>query len=238
MTITLLPENTSGGHAHGATDPRRPKGTIFQLDEDVNIKRRVRDSLSVNLSDSTFTFLYRTSGVSGRETIAVLASDGGTTAGDSGTITIRHPGLMPVSRDGDRHYFSDQNGIGGQRNGNNNNWLKPAVADSLLELFRRYFEAVPQNRFNSGETRFRVTEASLPWGGLLDAHPDSAWTIPHKLHRTGSDIDINQGYIGDREQFYQLCREIRTFSCDPHANQRNPDPGNPAHYHVHIMARS
>lgn len=121
-----------------------------------------------------------------------------------------HAGLVEMPWEDLQYYFTNQNpALPGQRHGNINNWADPYLVGAVLSLFAKYFVEESEPRFADGDTRFAITEASLPWGGLLDVAND-AWRNPHRLHRRGRDIDVRSRSMNtqQKERFEELCERL------------------------------
>jgi hypothetical protein len=109
-----------------------------------------------------------------------------------------------MPRTGAHYYFSAQNvANGGQRHGNKNNWVTPLFRDRLLALCEDYYLEYP-----TAPKKCRITDTSLPWGGLLDVNSAVPWQNEHQLHRRGNDADLSFIEIpADRHtRFVQLCQ--------------------------------
>lgn len=235
IELTVEPVAGSGGHVHGT----RPSGTFFTPDDrptagsdEAQRKGVLRPTLSlVADADGAAEAVYRTSGVSGRERVRVEATVDGETASAEALVTIRYPGLTAMARTGDRYYYSDQ---AHTRHGDINHHVDPAFASTVLDAFELYFGRTPEPRFLDGETRFVITEASLTWGGLFDV--DTEWSHPHRLHRTGRDMDVRYWSLSasQRRQFVQACKRVGIL-CERHVNFAGADPSNPYENHFHIM---
>jgi hypothetical protein len=229
------PVEGSGGHVHGT----RPKGTFFTTDDrptggsdEAQRKGVLRRELSLVADASgAAEAVYRTSGVSGQERVRVEATVDGETASAEALVTVRYPGLAPMDRSGDRYYYSDQ---GHTRHGDINHYVDPGFAADVLAAFDIYFSRTPDPRFLGGETRFVITEASLAWGGLFDV--DTEWSNPHRLHRTGRDMDVRYWSLSrpQRMQFVLACEEAG-IRCKRHVNFAKADTANPSQNHFHIM---
>lgn len=145
-------------------------------------------------------------------------------------------GLSALSWDGAYHRFSDQ---AHTRHGNINNYVNPSFSANLLAAFADYaalYDGAQLPRFivdpQTGvlETKFVINDASLEWGGLLDSGSPE-WANPHRLHRTGEDVDVRSRVFNyDRERrFMRICRE-RSLKCEVHTN--------PRHLHIQPASRS
>ncbi|HUG41577.1 MAG TPA: hypothetical protein VMM12_13900 [Longimicrobiales bacterium] len=235
IDLTVEPVDTSGGHVHG----NRPKGTFFTSDDrptagtDADQRKGVlRPELSLTADGSgTAEAVYRTSGVSGREWVRVEATAEGETASAEAVVRIRYPGLTAMDRTGSTFYYSDQ---AHTIHGNINHYADPAFAAAVLDAFEVYFGGTTTPRFLGGEIRFVITEASLAWGGLFDF--ETEWSNPHRLHRTGRDVDVRYWSLSDshRQVFIEACSEAG-IRCERHPNFAGADPNNPRVHHFHIM---
>lgn len=239
----------SGGHPHGlpgGPDTRRLSGGFFATRESAEtMQGRTLDTATVELSGTTTsdTIVYRTSGVAGVEMVTMTA-----TAKPRGTAQPRQVksgvksavvmvnGLSALSWDGAYHRFSDQ---AHTRHGNINNYVNPSFSANLLAAFADYaalYDGAQLPRFivdpQTGvlETKFVINDASLEWGGLLDSGSPE-WANPHRLHRTGEDVDVRSRVFNyDRERrFMRICRE-RSLKCEVHTN--------PRHLHIQPASRS
>ncbi len=239
MRLIGAPVAGSGGHGH--FDFRgRPGGTFFNPGEDVDVPDGgVRVQVRFPLPTSGDTVLvYRTSGVSGREQLAVQVTDGLQSQGLVRTMVVRWPGLVAMARQGTHHGFKNQDpNVPGQRHGNVNHWVEAGFRDRVLDAFRRYFEVVPEPRFPNPspgggmDTRFVITEASLEWGGLFDVAEVAPWRNPHRTHRKGVDVDVRSTTMNAarQEDFERACVVARVFC----SREPNPSvPNNPPHYHL------
>jgi len=239
MRLISAPMLLSGGHGHFGF-LNRPGGTFFNPGEDVDVPDAgVRGQVRLTLPASGDTVLvYRTSGISGREQLAVQVTDGLQSQGQDRTVVVRWPGLVAMARQGTQHEFKDQDpNIATQRHGNVNHWVEAGFRDRVLDAFRRYFEAVPEPRFplpapgGGTDTRFVVTEASLEWGGLFDVAEVAPWRNPHRTHRKGLDVDVRSTTMNAarQEDFERACVGARILC----SREPNPSvPNNPPHYHL------
>ena len=207
FALSAEPVEFSGGHPHVG----RPGGTFFATGDDTNRQGRPNPSLSGTLDQSgKARAVYRTSGVSGIERVKVRVDAEGQTGERTDSVTIMYAGLVEMPREGLQYYFTNQNpALPGQRHGNINNWADPYLVGAVLSLFAKYFVEESEPRFADGDTRFAITEASLPWGGLLDVAND-AWRNPHRLHRRGRDIDVRSRSMNtqQKERFEELCKRL------------------------------
>ena len=188
--------------------------------------------------------IFRSSGVSGIEVIRLHRGSVTGTVVDSAIVTVKLEGLERMTRDvANLYYFKDQDTtIVGQGHGNFNDGVIPAFRDSVERAFHKYLDG--GNDFLRGETRFVITEASLPWGGLLDisSPADQAWRWPHYTHRTGTDMDVRTHLPGDepapqRELFDARRRAAFLQACDSVVNchyETPQDVPNPRPYHFHL----
>lgn len=227
-TLDVEPVAGSGGHPH--SDP--PKGTFFKPGEDLHVKRRVRERLVLQRSDAgTGEAVYRTSGISGLEKLVVRVDAEGRSATTEDTVVIRWPHLQPMDRTGETYEFSDQ---GHTRHGNINHFGQIDFVRRVQLLFQQYFDDAPAPRFTEGD-RFVINELSLAWGGLLDAGL-TAWRNPHRLHRTGMDMDVRYWNMNatQREIFESACTTIR-IRCEAHPSVEDADPNNPRDWHYHLL---
>jgi hypothetical protein len=217
----------SGDHpaaSHGA----RPVGTLFTLGANVNGAGGTRGNLSVPLPSGDTTIIFRTSGVSGTERVRVQVTAGDATVDTTVTVAVQWSGLVAMPREGATYYFTDQSpATGRRRHGNVNNWVDPSFGAAVEDVFRRYFAAQAPPRFTGGETRFAITDAALRWGGLLDVDDDVPWQEPHRLHRTGTDMDVRYWSMtaAQRRRLLFLCREVQ-LQCERH--------GSDGVYHFHL----
>jgi hypothetical protein len=230
--LTVEPVDSSGGHHHDAGS--RPKGTFFPAgasEQERQTKSRVQDHLEVTLdANGQGSAVYRTSGLSGLEVVKASVTQDGSTKVGKDTIQIRWPGLEAMPRSGTTYVFSDQTpATGTRRHGNVNNWVQPALRDSVLKVFDVYIARKLERHSTDGD-RFVITDASLQWGGLLDVDATVPWRNPHKLHRTGQDMDVRYWNIpaAGIAKLREACRQIG-ISCEVHPTN---DPDAPdVHYH-------
>lgn len=226
VRLVSEPVEGSGGHPHTG----RPAGDLFRDGENPQVKRRVRDALTLTTdAEGRASAVYRTSGVSGVEEVRAVAASDGQTAEHEVEVTVRWPGLVAMPRSGSFHYFTDQSHT---RHGDINHFADPVFAQRVLALFQEYFAAREEPRFIGGETRFAVTEASLEWGGLFDVG-GSHWRPPHRTHRTGRDMDVRYWSMDarQRDQFMALC-ENHQIICEPHPNNSHPISARDYHFHL------
>ncbi|MGH2608633.1 MAG: hypothetical protein ACRDHF_06035 [Tepidiformaceae bacterium] len=231
MRLIAGPVALSGGHAHHFN--ARPTGTFFAPGEDVDVPEGgLRGQVRVTLPASGDTvFMYRTSGVSGRERLVAAVTASVPVRSEADSVVIRWAGLEAMARLGTHHEFKDQDpDVPAQRHGNTNHWVEPGFRDRALDAFRRYFEAVPEPRFplpapgGGFDTRFVITDVSLESGGLFDID-DTPWHNPHKTHRKGVDMDVRSITLngGQRDLFILAC-ERAGVRCIPETD--------PVHFHL------
>ncbi|MEW6068696.1 MAG: hypothetical protein AB1610_10455 [Nitrospirota bacterium] len=73
----------------------------------------------------------------------------------------------------------------------------------LLDLAMGYFE--------TGSGTLRINDISLEWGGLFDI--DANWATPHKSHRTGKNVDVDdvtvEGSLVTEELLKKIIRDLK-----------------------------
>lgn len=68
--------------------------------------------------------------------------------------------------------------------------------------------------------RLRLTDMSLPAGGLFDYQPRTFWQPPHKGHRRGTSVDVCANSIGDDGTRPVIDKKkLNTIACDSGLNR-------------------
>ena len=217
VTLNSVPVENTGGHLHA----NRPQGR-FVLSNGLLVM-----NLTVTTDASgTATFRYQTSGVSGSDQVkGTLPSS----KSDLATVRIRFSDALgssvPVNPLWVVKEASDHGGVP-------NTYLQPASQVMFDQIVTAYFNEVPEDqRFvNDGvgsPAKIVVTDMSLPEGGLYDWDiPTRAWRNPHKLHRTGQDIDIRSSNLTVYGRTYLMENICRRYTAECYYE------GNPKHLHI------
>jgi hypothetical protein len=212
VTLSSVPIENTGGHGH----PNRPRGRF------VTVGGSLAPTLTVTTDASgKASFVYQTSGVSGREEVKGELSSG---KSDAAPVTIRLfealGTLVPLNPLWAIKENSDHGGIP-------NSYLQPGSQAVFDNIVAAYFAEVPESeRFQGSPGKFVVTDMSLPEGGLYDWQ--FTWSNPHKLHRTGQDIDvrITNLHPAGLARLYRICRRYGA-SCQYE--------GSPPHLHIYTF---
>jgi len=69
----------------------------------------------------------------------------------------------------------------------NNHWVDSIALSSLVSGTVEFLQAT----WNRNQERMRINDIGLPFGGLFDIN--GTWRNPHISHRTGKDVDIENG---------------------------------------------
>jgi hypothetical protein len=218
--IVLLRANDeagSGGHNHGVDGPSpqgRPNGTFYSATDDPSADPGTRAGMQGSLADTFFQ--YKTSGVSGTETItATVKLPDGTTAEAQAQVFIEVPGLVEMARSGDNYDYEFKD-PGSAHPGNNHG--TQALQDAAVQCFAAYKAEQDANgdRYFIGtdSSLFVITDVGLLFGGLFDL--DLAWTWPHRTHRFGRQMDIRSINPGSGIAMFDSDR-LRTLrvACGP-----------------------
>lgn len=201
----------SGYHTHDHAT--RPRGRLWQPTEAAAAAKGPGgdSTLQVLIPDSgKARVIFRSSGVSGIEVIRLHRGSPSGPVLDSAVVTVKIDGLVRMARDlAGQYEFKDQDSTKREQgHGNFNDGVVPAFRDSVVAVFADYMRdsvnGAPRG-FLRGQTRFVITDASLPWGGLLDiaSTPARAWRWPHFTHRTGTDMDIRTHYPQPADSAHQ-----------------------------------
>lgn len=188
----------SGYHSHDHST--RPKGRLWPASEAAASALGPGGDTVLKVlipSSGALRVLYRSSGISGVEVIRLRKDSASGPVLDSAVVTVKLDGLVRMARElAGQYVFKGQDStVRGQGHGNSNDGVTPSFRDSVIAVFADYMRdsinGTPTG-FLRGQTTFVITDASLPWGGLLDIAetPARAWRWPHFTHRAGTDMDI------------------------------------------------
>ncbi len=170
---------TSGGHAHGETLGRRPRGSISSS----NCVPEPGGDLDTydcptgpdGYTDSTFNAPE----ISGTHTITATCISAQCSGSISDNINVKVPDLIPIPNDPALYAL-----IGGEtgKQHHDNHYLTSSALDQLFVLVINYHVRYPN------EPVLHLNDASLVWGGKFDINGN--WVGDHKGHKRGTVIDI------------------------------------------------
>lgn len=230
--------DSSGGHIHTRGIPR-PLGSFFLPGEDPQAGNPGLHRGEVELvtdANGKASAVYRTSGLAGLERfVASLVSSGTAIEPDTAQLTLRVPGLIEMDSSVTGQYaFKPQDETKNiQRHGDHNRWIQSAFRDSVLLIFRDYFDGGGTVVDADADNKFYITDVGLESGGLYDVSEDEEWKSPHQTHRLGLDMDIRSSGIRAED------RDILTEAC--WGTDKNPrrrvmrctfEKTGPAHLHI------
>lgn len=214
-------ESDTGGHLH---DTKRPAGSVSP-DHGVS-------------GPATFPVLpvaYTAPEASGITDLQVTCSaPGGTPSTGIFTIGVEIDGLVQVTSgppSNPRALFVDtQSNV----HGNNNGYATPQTISALDDMATEFADTLAQRGVPENQVPIIFISAlSLPQGGLFDYQVE--WNPPHKLHRNGTDADLNLANLPTKK-----LREAAEVSFH-HAGFRAPikgeRPEDRVSNHWHLKAR-
>jgi hypothetical protein len=171
----------SGGHQH-PNAPDRPRGSLGGAQPTPHV-------ITGNTGSNGFSFSFHAPAVAGDHILTATCTDGkNCTQEGPKQVWVGVKGLEPIAEPVD-----PVNGVlytlirpNADEKHPRNHYLTPQAAARLIRLaylYRTCFLSDPPLHLN---------DASLERGGLFDikAKDGTSWTVPHKTHRFGTEIDI------------------------------------------------
>ena len=166
VTVTSAALEGSGGHSHIGN---RPSGLFITSGKPVS-------SQEFDTGPDTIRTTYQASMFGGQE--RVIAKLNLPMIADSDSVVVRVPGLAQFPGAG--NYSLPQNP---DTHHPNNHYLLQGAIDHLIAAANEF-----QNAEWNTTGIMTLNDMSLQLGGLFDIHSD--WNIPHKAHRVGKSVDI------------------------------------------------
>lgn len=211
VTITTDVTLNSGGHVHSAG---RYKGRLVDKSGDRTSTKSGKASIfGFTDGSGVFSFTFGSEEASGTHTItATCDPNPGCQAPATATVSVAIPDLMELGADpksfelrGDKPWHPD------------NHYFSSVALFKIADFAAKY-----KSEFGN---ILKINDSSLEKGGVLDIK--QTWTNPHKGHRTGIVVDINN--------FTKKDPIFVKFALDQKAIASWEDT--PPHFHLRLLQR-
>ena len=228
---------TSGGHDHGETYGRRPRGTMIG-NNCVPEPSGAPDTYDCTTGTEGYAgFTFGAPDVSGKHNITATCVSHACSGSKTFNINVKVDGLWPIPSS--EYYSLIEDGsskiIGSTTDHTSNHYLANIASMKLWRLAADFYDYQVRHGV-AKPTLLHLNDASLKWGGVFDL--DGDWDEPHAEHRLGTVIDVrangSAGAISSSD--FTIFRALAAkYKID--ARIHSPGEIN-QHFHLRLLGRS
>jgi hypothetical protein len=212
VTVTSDVTTNSGGHNHTSG---RPKGKLAATATSITTAPSTFQGFAD--SNGVLTFVFGAEEASGEHTITATCD--GCQAPANAKVDVLIPALGRLGDDGTCNQFFCL--VGGKAWHPDNHYYTTAAMNQIVMLAYIF-----SSKDGFGEP-LKINDSSLKKGGRFDIHQD--WTFPHKGHRTGVVVDINN--FSEPDPYFE------DMAAKFHIDASHWEDS-PPHYHLWLLGRN